>query len=87
MVAMGGMAGIGTYSQGSRSVIFDQEDEDEEENLRERVAEGGAIPLRDADIMMLTTRDQSVSKERVPFVTRGTLDRLFVNILLLFYVQ
>lgn len=80
------MAGIGAFNQGSRSVIFDRE-EGAEEDLRERIMEGGAITLQEADITLLTVRDQSVSRSKVPFVSKGTLDRLFVNILLLFYVE
>ncbi|KAF8578825.1 hypothetical protein K439DRAFT_1361128 [Ramaria rubella] len=81
------MTGVGSYSQGSRSVIFDPEEEDEEEDLRERVAEGGAIPLQDAEIVMLTARDLSISRQKVPFVSRGMQDILYVNLLLLFYVS
>lgn len=77
------MAGVGTYA---RSVILDA-DEDEEEELWDLVFEGGAVPLQDCEILMLTPRDQSVSRQKVPFVSRGVMDRLYVNILLLVYVQ
>lgn len=84
-----GMTGVGTYAQGSRSVIVDTEEDDEYgyEEMRDLVVEGGAVPLQECDILMLTPRDQSVSREKVTFVYGGLLDRLYVNILLLLYVQ
>lgn len=83
------MTGVGTYAQGSRSVIVDTEDDDEYvyEEMHDIVGGGGAVPLQECDILMLTPRDQSVSKERVKFVYGGLLDELYVNILLLLYVQ
>jgi hypothetical protein len=80
-----GMTGVGTYAHGSRSVLVDSE-EDEEDDLRDLVAEGGAMLLNESDILILTPRDDSISREKVSFVSRGTLDRLYVNILLLLFV-
>lgn len=80
-----GMTGVGTYAHGSRSVIFDPE-ENEDEELRDLVAEGGAIPLQETDILILTPRDSSVSREKLSLISKGTLDRLYVNILLVLYV-
>ena len=61
-------------------------------NLRHRVEQSGAVPLAEADIVLLADKDTSgsmsgtISKERVPLVTGGVLDRLVVNILLVVYV-
>lgn len=80
------MTGVGTYAHGSRSVIIDSE-EKEDEDLRDLIVEGGAIPLQESDILMLTPRDQSASREKLTIMSKGTLERLHVNILLLVYVQ
>lgn len=61
-------------------------------NLQQRVEQSGAIPLAEADIMLLADKDTSgsmsgtISKERVPLVSGGLLDKLVVNILLVVYV-
>jgi hypothetical protein len=61
-------------------------------NLRHRVEQSGAIPLAEADIVLLADKDTSgsisgtISKERVPLVSAGLLDKLVVNILLVLYV-
>lgn len=61
-------------------------------NLRHRVEQSGAVPLTEADIVLLADKDTSgsmsgtISKERVPLVTGGVLDKLVVNILLVVYV-
>ena len=64
------------------------EGEDEEDDLRTRVEKSGAIPITDTDIMLLN--DVSVvgpiSKERVPFVQAGEMEKLVVNVLMVVYV-
>ncbi|KAH9995919.1 hypothetical protein BJV74DRAFT_911574 [Russula compacta] len=61
-------------------------------DLQHRVEQSGAIPLAEADIVLLADKDTSgsmsgtISKERVPLVSRGLLDKLVVNILLVVYV-
>ncbi|KAI0043047.1 hypothetical protein FA95DRAFT_1609701 [Auriscalpium vulgare] len=76
--------------RGTFSTVYADEvaDEDEIDHLRYRVEESGALPLAEADIVMLADKDMSghISKERVPLVTGGVLDKLVVNILLVVYV-
>ncbi len=61
-------------------------------NLQHRVEQSGAVPLAEADIVLLADKDMSgsmsgsISKERVPLVSKGLLDKLVVNILLVVYV-
>jgi hypothetical protein len=61
-------------------------------NLQHRVEQSGAMPLAEADIVLLADKDMSgsmsgtISKERVPLVSKGLLDKLVVNILLVVYV-
>ncbi|KZV71233.1 hypothetical protein PENSPDRAFT_675445 [Peniophora sp. CONT] len=56
--------------------------------LAHRAAAGGAVPLAHADIVVLSDRMGAapVSKERVPFINDGALDKLVVNLLLVVYV-
>ncbi|KII91868.1 hypothetical protein PLICRDRAFT_524272 [Plicaturopsis crispa FD-325 SS-3] len=56
--------------------------------LRSRIEDSGAIPLSEADIIVLTGWDSigGVGKERVPFVSNGELEKLVVNVLLVAYV-
>ena len=66
----------------------------EEDNLRWRVENSGAIPLEEEDIVMMVTSDPAggppllgpVSKEKVPFVSGGQLDKLIVNVLMVAFV-
>ena len=62
--------------------------EDEEDDLRTRVEKSGAIPISDTDIMLLN--DVSVvgpiSKERVPFVQAGEMEKLVVNVMMVVFV-
>ncbi|EPS93743.1 hypothetical protein FOMPIDRAFT_1170255 [Fomitopsis schrenkii] len=62
--------------------------EDEEDDLRTRVEKSGAIPMSETDIMLLN--DVSVvgpiSKERVPFVQAGEMEKLVVNVLMVVFV-
>jgi hypothetical protein len=74
--------GASPYAEGDEQII----------NLQHRVEQSGAIPLAEADIMLLADKDTSgsmsgtISKERVPLVSGGLLDKLVVNILLVVYV-
>ncbi|KAF8263285.1 hypothetical protein EI94DRAFT_1772985 [Lactarius quietus] len=68
---LSGGYGTGSYSDEGDHII----------NLQHRVEQSGAIPLAEADIMSGT-----ISKERVPLVSKGLLDKLVVNILLVVYV-
>jgi len=61
-------------------------------DLQHRVQQSGAVPLAEANIVLLADKDTSgdisgtVSKERVPLVSGGSLSSLVVNILLVVYV-
>ncbi|KAA1475317.1 hypothetical protein DENSPDRAFT_860763 [Dentipellis sp. KUC8613] len=74
--------------RGAFSVYGDEGDEEGDiELLRSRVEESGAIPLSEADIILLTDKNSGViSKERVPLVSSGALDKLVVNVLMVVYV-
>lgn len=66
----------------------------EEDNLRWRVENSGAVPLAEEDILLMATPDPAggppllgpVSKEKVPFVSGGKLDKLIVNVLVVAFV-
>jgi len=66
----------------------------EEDSLRWRVENSGAVPLAEEDILMMVTADPAggppllgpVSKEKVPFVSGGQLDKLIVNVLMVAFV-
>jgi len=66
----------------------------EEDNLRWRVENSGAVPLAEEDILLMATPDPAggppllgpVSKEKVPFVSKGQLDKLIVNVLMVAFV-
>ena|ERR1700676_2979159 len=64
------------------------EPEEEFDDLRARVEDSGAVLLADADITILSDWQAAVpvSKERVPFVSNGQLEKLVVNVLLVTYV-
>jgi len=61
-------------------------------DLQHRVQQSGAVPLAEANIVLLADKDTSgdisgtISKERVPLVSGGSLSSLVVNILLVVYV-
>jgi hypothetical protein len=80
---MSGGYGAGPYADEGDHII----------NLQHRVEQSGAIPLAEADIVLLADKDMSgtmsgtISKERVPLVSNGLLDKLVVNILLVVYVS
>lgn len=90
--ALGMMTGIGTYGRrGSRSgprsaAAFDPE-EDDDEYLDDIVVAGGALPLQETEIVILTARDRSVFKGSVSVVSKGKLEEVQVNLLLVFYVE
>lgn len=66
----------------------------EEDNLRWRVENSGAVPLTEEGILLMVTPDPAggppllgpVSKEKVPFVSGGKLDKLIVNVLVVAFV-
>jgi len=66
----------------------------EEDNLRWRVENSGAIPLAEDDILLMVTPDPAggppivgpISKEKVAFVSKGQLDKLIVNVLMVAFV-
>lgn len=73
----------------SLSQHSDSDEEEAGETLRSRVAMSGAVPLAEAEIFVVTDKDTfqgAITKERVPFVSGGALDRLIVNVLLVVYV-
>lgn len=73
--------------QGPFSSGASEPGEEEEESLRTRVEKSGAIPLSDTDIVLLNDMLRGpVAKQRVPFVQRGELERLVVNVLMVLYV-
>lgn len=64
------------------------ESEEDMESLRVRVEDSGAVPLEEAGITILSDWQATapISKERVPFVSNGQLEKLVVNVLLVTYV-
>jgi hypothetical protein len=66
----------------------------EGDSLRWRVENSGGVPLAEEDIFLMVTPDPSggppllgpVSKEKVPFVSKGQLDKLIVNVLMVAFV-
>lgn len=86
-----------TFSGARRAVpairgpfTYGNPEEEETDNLRARVENSGAVSLAEADITILTSDWQGavppISKERVPFVSNGELEKLVVNVLLVTYV-
>ncbi|KAI0074326.1 hypothetical protein K474DRAFT_67778 [Panus rudis PR-1116 ss-1] len=61
---------------------------DDMRDMRVRVQKSGAVPIAEAEIIVLsdTTLSGPVSKERVPFAQGGEVERLVVNILMVVYV-
>jgi len=66
----------------------------EEDNLRWRVENSGAVPLATEEILLMVPPGVAggppqlgpVSKEKVPFVSGGKLDKLIVNVLMVAFV-
>ncbi|KAG6380431.1 hypothetical protein JVT61DRAFT_8565 [Boletus reticuloceps] len=54
--------------------------------IRSRVEESGAIPLVEAEIVVLSDWAGQMTKERVHFASGGDLEKLVVNILMVTYV-
>lgn len=80
----------GLFSNHSPRIEWDPLDAQERKNLRWRVEHSGAIPLEEADIMEIllemTSPGTLITKERVPFIMGGQLEKLVVNVLLVVYV-
>lgn len=57
-------------------------------NVRDRVEGSGAVLLEEAGIRLLVDElvSGAVTKERVPYVSSGALDKLVINVLLVVYV-
>jgi len=70
--------------RGTFSIYGDQDDE--VDDLRSRVEYSGAIPLEESNITILSDWSQPRTREKVPFVSNGTLEKLIVNVLLVVYV-
>ena len=85
-----GISGLDIRRSGSRSrsrpVFYDQQEE-ENEYLEDVEAEGGAVPLGETNITVLTPRDDTTFKTVVPVVSKGVLEQVPVNVLLLFYAE
>jgi len=62
--------------------------EEEEDDLRTRVEKSGAIPMSETDIMLLNDASIQgpVSKQRVPFVQAGEMEKLVVNVLMVIFI-
>jgi len=83
-----GLTGLRGYGRGSRSVIYDSDDgEGEDENLEEIVPDNGALWMRKAGITMLGTLDDMAFRAEVPVVSRRVMSKVQVNLILLFYVE
>jgi hypothetical protein len=78
-----------TYNTPGRLPMSGGYGEEQMINLQYRIEQSGAIPLAEAGIVLLADKEMSgsVSKERVPLVSRGLLDKLVVNILLVIFVS
>ncbi|KAF5373458.1 hypothetical protein D9615_009480 [Tricholomella constricta] len=78
----------GPFSNNASSTYSDAGDE-EVNNLRSKVEDSGAVPLAEADVIILTDWNAPApvaGKERVYFVSGGELEKLVVNVLLVVYV-
>lgn len=70
-----------------------EEDELEEAGtLRDRVEDSGASLISQEGITVLTddvfgSKGDTITKERVPYVSGGCIDKLVINVLLVVYVQ
>jgi hypothetical protein len=78
-----------SYNTSSRRPVSGVYGEEQIIPLQHRIEQSGAIPLAEAGIVLVADKEMSgiVSKERVPLVSRGLLDKLVVNILLVVYVS
>jgi hypothetical protein len=88
----GGALTMGGSRMGAPAVrgTFNAYGEPEEgiDSLKARVEESGAVPLAETEITILSDWQAAVpvSKERVPFVSNGELEKLVVNVLLVTYI-
>ncbi len=64
---------------------FGLPDADQVVNLRHRIEASGALPLPEADVTVLTDGG-ALGKERVPFVSGPSLEKLCVNTLIVVFV-
>ncbi|KAF9053865.1 hypothetical protein BDZ89DRAFT_938657 [Hymenopellis radicata] len=64
---------------------FGLPDADQVVNLRHRIEASGALPLPEADVTVLTDGG-TLGKERVPFVSGASLEKLCVNTLIVVFV-
>jgi len=89
-LGISGIGGRGRDRHSSRygyKVASYEVEEDEDEYLDDIIVEGGAVPLQETNIVVLTARDEGVFRCRVPAISRGELEEVQVNVLLLFYVE
>lgn len=76
------------YRDSGSSESDDEDLENVAVNVRDRVEGSGAVLLEEAGIRVLVDElvGGAVTRERVPFVSAGALDKLVINVLLVVYV-
>jgi hypothetical protein len=81
----------GVFSTHNPVLELDPLNIQERNNLRWRVENSGAVLLEEAEIMEMPLDSSSlgapITKERVPFVSGGQLEKLVVNVLLVVYIS
>ncbi|KAL5520878.1 hypothetical protein ACEPAF_2881 [Sanghuangporus sanghuang] len=81
--------GFSLYDPGSD--VTDDDDLDDAAALRTRVEESGAVPIASEGIKVLPDdtlgAGDSVTKERVPYISAGGLEKLIINVLLVAHVS
>jgi hypothetical protein len=87
VITFGGSRGMGGPAARGAFNAYGEPEQDID-SLRARVEDSGAVPLAEAEITILSDWQAAVpiSKERVPFVSNGELEKLVVNVLLVTYV-
>ena len=87
VITFGGSRGMGGPAARAAFNAYGEPEQDID-SLRARVEDSGAVPLAEAEITILSDWQAAVpiSKERVPFVSNGELEKLVVNVLLVTYV-
>jgi len=55
-------------------------------NLRARVEDSDAVPLSEAEVSVLSEPAPAAGRERVYFISRGELEKLVINILIVVFV-
>lgn len=85
--------GSGSFCLASRPLarstvgsVYADPDDEETANLRARVEDNGAIPLSEAEVSILSEPVPIAGRERVYFVSKGELEKLVVNVLVVVYV-